>query len=78
MNEDPAWWADLASQLPAAWGTGAFDSARWVLSPRIGSDVRWWRYDDDDDDDDDDKTTWATIMMFIGGLGIDLSTWGQD
>mgnify|MGYP002803616764 CR=1 FL=1 len=26
--QDPAWWADLASQLPAAWGTGAFDSAR--------------------------------------------------
>ena len=34
--------------------------------------------DDDDDDDDDDKTMWATIMIFIGGLGIDLSTGGQD
>lgn len=26
--QDPAWWADLASQLPAAWGTGAFDAER--------------------------------------------------
>jgi hypothetical protein len=27
-SEDPEWWADLASQLPAAWGNGAFDTAR--------------------------------------------------
>ncbi|CAJ1407295.1 unnamed protein product [Effrenium voratum] len=27
MN-DPAWWAELASQLPAAWGNGAIDSDR--------------------------------------------------
>eukprot|EP00439_Symbiodinium_sp_Y106_P044831 s5544_g5.t1 len=36
--QDPAWWADLASQLPAAWGTGAISSARVkgleaILSP---------------------------------------------
>lgn len=26
--QDPEWWADLASQLPAAWGNGAFDTTR--------------------------------------------------
>ena len=39
-HQDPAWWADLASQLPAAWGTGAFDTERqghWGTARFLGS-----------------------------------------